>query len=313
MAWVYLDDQFPDHPKVVAAGDAAAWMFVCGLAYCRRYGTDGRIPKAQVPKLTGNRAPGKLAAALLAAPVGFDHGLWEDRGDHYYVHDYTKWNKPQASRSDAARTAAEARWKKNGRKAKTDADAMRDALPDASGSDEDAHASGCPPPLPTDDYKSSDYSHNADSPVDDDRRATSEVDPLVGSALAVLANRDLERRQTAPDLEPIGDTVSWMNKAYDRRLKAHSAALALLARATPDLSGEGLADLVEPPTASASPTRSSEPKAAAYDGQQAAERARAERHLRSVRGEACQACQDTGWTDDEDGNAVPCPHPTDTP
>lgn len=44
------------------------------------------------------------------------------------------------------------------------------------------------------------------------------------------------------------------------------------------------------------------------DGQQAAARARAERHLRAVAGEACQDCADTGMRLDEDGQAVPCNH-----
>ncbi len=43
-------------------------------------------------------------------------------------------------------------------------------------------------------------------------------------------------------------------------------------------------------------------------GQQAAARARAERHARAAAGEACQACGDTGWTLDEDGAAIPCHH-----
>lgn len=106
MAWVYLDDGFPDHPKVVAAGDDAAWMFVAGLCYVRRFGTEGVIPKPQVPRLTSNRAPQKTADRLLAV------GLWIDEGDVYRVHDYHEWNRPASSRSAAGRRAAEARWGK---------------------------------------------------------------------------------------------------------------------------------------------------------------------------------------------------------
>lgn len=40
MAWIYLDDHFPDHPKIVLAGGDGAWLFVCGLGYCKRFATE---------------------------------------------------------------------------------------------------------------------------------------------------------------------------------------------------------------------------------------------------------------------------------
>lgn len=141
MAWVYLDDQFPDHPKVALAGGDAGWLFVCGLAYVKRYGTEGRIPKSQVPKLSDRKGPAKLARRLVEV------GLWEDDGEHYAIHDYSDWNKPQASRSAAGRKAAQARWSRE-RSANADANASESHsdLPYEDDAFEDA--SGCPPPLP---------------------------------------------------------------------------------------------------------------------------------------------------------------------
>lgn len=123
MAWIYLDDQFPDHPKIVEAGGDAAWLFVCGLAYCRRHGTDGRIPKAMVARLSDRKTPDRLAARLVAVT------LWEDHGDHYRVHDYSDWNRTQESRSEAGRKAARARWDKKPPDAKRNANAYADAMP----------------------------------------------------------------------------------------------------------------------------------------------------------------------------------------
>lgn len=133
MAWVYLDDQFPDHPKVVLAGGDAAWLFVCGLAYCRRYSTGGEIPAAQVARLTDRRQPAKLAAKLVEV------GLWEVDGDRYQVHDYSEWNRSEKSRSEAGRKAARARW-----------DTQRNANASESHSEriESADASGCTTPNP---------------------------------------------------------------------------------------------------------------------------------------------------------------------
>lgn len=103
---IYLDDRFPDHPKVVEAGDEAGWMFVAGLCYVNRNHTMGRIPKAGVARLTSHRRPAAVAAKLVAV------NLWEERGDHYLIHDYEERNKTTIARSEHARKAAEARWAK---------------------------------------------------------------------------------------------------------------------------------------------------------------------------------------------------------
>jgi hypothetical protein len=82
MTWVRLDDQFPDHPKVVAAGAQATWLYISGLCYCSRQLTDGRIPKPIVPRLTDLRKPYDLAERLVVV------GLWRDEPGCYVVHDY---------------------------------------------------------------------------------------------------------------------------------------------------------------------------------------------------------------------------------
>lgn len=106
MAWVYLDNAFPDHPKVAAAGGDAAWLFVCALAYVKRYETEGFIPEAQVPRLTDRKSPNRLAAKLVEV------GLWDEHPQGFMVHDYHDWNRPGADRKEKARKAARARWDK---------------------------------------------------------------------------------------------------------------------------------------------------------------------------------------------------------
>src|SRR3990167_2964612 len=51
MAWVRLDEEFPDHPKIVSAGPLAAWLYVAGLCYCNRLLTNGFIPEDQISRL----------------------------------------------------------------------------------------------------------------------------------------------------------------------------------------------------------------------------------------------------------------------
>lgn len=84
MTWVKLADTFTDHPKVVAAGDRAAWLYVAGLCYCSRHLTDGEIPKDALGRLCGLPQPTKLAARLV------DVGLWSVTETGWAVNDYTE-------------------------------------------------------------------------------------------------------------------------------------------------------------------------------------------------------------------------------
>ena len=98
MAWVKIDDQFADHPKIIAVGPLAAWLYVCGLTYCGRYLTDGFIPGGQVRKLADVDNPSELVAKLVAI------GLWNEQEDGYIVHDYLEYN-PTAEEVKATRQA----------------------------------------------------------------------------------------------------------------------------------------------------------------------------------------------------------------
>ncbi len=97
--WSKLYDDLATHPKFVAAGGDAAWLYICGQCYSSGHLTDGRIPKAMVPRLSDRRHPDRLAAELVKV------GLWEDAGDHYQQHDYTEMQttreEREAGRDDA--------------------------------------------------------------------------------------------------------------------------------------------------------------------------------------------------------------------
>ena len=108
MAWVYVDDHFDEHPKVLSARELhpdAPWLFIAGLCYCRRSNTDGLIIAPQVPRLVTNYRR-RATEALLGV------GLWEDAGaGSMLVHDWSQWNRDTESRSASERNAAQIRWK----------------------------------------------------------------------------------------------------------------------------------------------------------------------------------------------------------
>jgi hypothetical protein len=85
VAWLKVDDNAPHHKKMLAAGDAACWLWVCGLAYCQRHMTDGVITPEAVPFL-GCKGWKAAVPKLVAS------GLWAVDGSGYRVHDFLHWN-----------------------------------------------------------------------------------------------------------------------------------------------------------------------------------------------------------------------------
>lgn len=93
--YIRLNDALPEHRKIVAAGGDAAWLHICGLAYCSRNLSDGRVPKGLVPRLSDRKQPLKLAAKLTEV------NLWHAAGhdckrcpqpdpDEFVIHDYLR-------------------------------------------------------------------------------------------------------------------------------------------------------------------------------------------------------------------------------
>ena len=100
MAWVKLDDQAPRNLKMLRAGPAACWLWVCGIAHCQSQLTDGFISMEALPMIgiKGVSLVRRLADSLVTV------GLFERVEGGYRVHDYLVHN---ASRSVVLRKRAE--------------------------------------------------------------------------------------------------------------------------------------------------------------------------------------------------------------
>lgn len=281
MGQVFLDDNFPDHPKAQRAGDDAAWMFVCGLAYVSRLDTRGIIPKQAVGRLTGKSGPAAMKLAVRLVDVG----LWHDMGDHYLVHDYEARNARKIARVEAAKKGAEARW----RPPPDPPDRMRIAseshpnrMPTALPSQSDRNATAMPH-TPGTKYPSNQVtnSHLSDTtPPDPAGRET--TDPIVEQAITVLAERDLANTPT-----PIRNPDAWLTEARRRRTKKHADQLKQLLPTT--LDAHQLAELLDPPTPPPAPTRPT-----AQGATQAAAQALIARHDRNRQLPNCPDCDNTG-------------------
>lgn len=114
LPWVRLDTSMPDNPKVLRmaqtpAGKAAAFVWVCSLAYAGKHGTDGFIPPEALSRVNGTRGD---ATKLVEA------GLWDadPTTGGWLIHgwcDFQISTEETQARSRRARTAALKRWGKD--------------------------------------------------------------------------------------------------------------------------------------------------------------------------------------------------------
>jgi hypothetical protein len=125
----------PDHPKIIDlcergdAGVAAAFVWVCSLAYSGKHGTDGFVPRGILPRLNGKAKHAQLLVA---------HRLWDELPPKgWQIHGYDEYqmlvatevemrqaasiggltaaaNMTAEERSARASAAARARWNGHG-------------------------------------------------------------------------------------------------------------------------------------------------------------------------------------------------------
>lgn len=111
MSWIRIDDRAPWHRKILDAGPAAAWLWVCGLAYANQQTAhDGFVPESAIPFL-----PIKDAESIV--PELQRVGLWDRVEGGYIIHDYHDFQptKEEVEELRAARSkAGQAGGKKSG-------------------------------------------------------------------------------------------------------------------------------------------------------------------------------------------------------
>lgn len=91
MAWVKLDDQWMDHPKIIEAGRDARDMWLASITWCAKHLTDGFFPANLIPQLAVMAGADvancqEFASRLLALC------LWDATDNGYMVHDYLEYN-----------------------------------------------------------------------------------------------------------------------------------------------------------------------------------------------------------------------------
>lgn len=104
--WIKLHNNFFRNPKVLAAGEDAALLYIQGLVYCSDSLTDGSIPTAALRTLTSKKDARTLARVLVR------EGLWIETASGWQVHDYLKVQRSR-EQVEASREAARERQRKS--------------------------------------------------------------------------------------------------------------------------------------------------------------------------------------------------------
>lgn len=111
MAWIKLDDQMVDHPKIDALSDEAFRWAHRGLSYANRFLTNGRL----LPAFSA-RVPAAIVNELTTTIVGQRSPVWDrDRDGTLRIHDFTKYqlSKADVERERRLSKARQAKWRKH--------------------------------------------------------------------------------------------------------------------------------------------------------------------------------------------------------
>jgi hypothetical protein len=202
MSWVRIDDGAPLHPKLLAVGPEAAWLWVAGLAFCNKHTTDGRIDFGCLPALYppfGKRAKA-LARRLCEA------GLWEIEGTStgvpgefegtsWRVHDYFEYQFEASSSVQSEKKLASKLRKQKSRERKSIQESAGGHTVTGAG----GHTSVTPPrpdparPVPSLDHPTDDLRARPNGKQAQRQATPAQVDRAAASAMASVRPPPPER------------------------------------------------------------------------------------------------------------------------
>jgi len=125
MAWVRLDDNFADHPKIIGLSDSAFRLFIEALCYANRYLTDGVIPYVAFTNMHNAGGDQEL----------IDAGLWEyeEENNRFIIRSYTEYQptkeKVSVKREQARERVKQFREKKRSQPTQDETQMKRESYP----------------------------------------------------------------------------------------------------------------------------------------------------------------------------------------
>jgi hypothetical protein len=117
MAWIKVDDQMIDHPKIEPLSKDAFWWIHKGLSYANRFLTDGVLPKIFVAKV-----PAAVLKELTTIRAGQRNPVWHrGKSGNVRIHDFKDYqpSKTEVERDRRRNRARQAKWRSEHKKGKT--------------------------------------------------------------------------------------------------------------------------------------------------------------------------------------------------
>jgi hypothetical protein len=111
LSWARLDDRYPQHRKLRAAGSLRPLCIaldVTGICHCAEYATDGFIADADLPGVLEDAGLSR-GKQLLVLDKLVEVGRWhrDNEAGGYWIHDFLTYNPSAADRRQAAERAKE--------------------------------------------------------------------------------------------------------------------------------------------------------------------------------------------------------------
>jgi len=262
MGWFKVDDAIAENPKLNRVPYSARWLYLAGIAYSSRNGTDGVIDESCTSLVSDVTHLASCVNALV------DVGLWHKIDGGYEIHDYLKYQVTRAKR-DLMREASAERMRAHRSRTQRATKSARNAQLRASESELESYVSH--PPT----YAGA-TAPRTTTTDDDDDQSTSVTD----TALDWLAQWDYLARIAVPDKPAIRDPDAWLAKARQRWADREGDRLRHLYAERPDLDALGLATLIHPPDQRG---RTGTGDQAGPTDRQLADRARMQRGMQQMR------------------------------
>jgi len=200
-----VDDLYPEHPKLVRLGtwcEVAGWLNVAALAWCKRYLTDGVIPRAAVWRLASFRGmaiDGEPVTPEAVAMKLVEARLWRERGPDYVIHDFLDYQESRETVLERRRTDRERKRNPSTshRSRQFQPDSSRNPAgvrPDSSGP--------LPPPLPLPDPSPSVQASRLDPRSGARARARSNLEADAAGRARTRAEPHRVEPRTRPEAQP---------------------------------------------------------------------------------------------------------------
>jgi hypothetical protein len=306
--WVRISVGLWENPKVLSVPVSARWLYVACICYCGKHLTDGYFSDKAATRLCQEAGTRRASfwrlvevQLVVAAPDAVD--LW-------HLPDYLEWNTPRAEvmekREANALRMREAR-QRRAQRAGSNGPGVHSNV-HAHATDVRANVRSIEVEVETEllTHPPSTYEEPAERADDTVVIRPQAVDGLVPTALAILADRDLEAALARG--RTIANVDGYRASCLAARHRDHASQMHALVKAQPLIDASGLADEVLRVGALAAPSGVRPPSPPpGPDTTARAARAIFERNAARAAGLACPQCDDTGVYLDDDGFAHECP------